>query len=91
MFRRFIVSIASCTLLLGCSQKLPLEVDKDGGFQLKEISLSEALKTGADVGYAGQFVRLSFQKTAYAEDSTIPKKEVKSIRRSRDPHLYTDL
>ena len=40
MDRRFIVSIAYCTLLLGCSKQLPqlpLQVDNEGGIRLKEM------------------------------------------------------
>jgi hypothetical protein len=80
MFRRFIVSIASCVLLLGCSKglpQLPLAVDKDGAFQLKEISLTEALKRQPELGNCGQRMYLGFAKTNFLEDSTVPKKEVK--------------
>lgn len=45
MYRKFMVLIAICTFLLGCSRQLPplpLGVDNDGGFRLKEISLAEA-------------------------------------------------
>jgi hypothetical protein len=80
MFRRFIVSIASCVLLLGCSKELPqlpLAVDKDGAFQLKEISLTEALKRQPELGHCGQRTYLGFAKTNFLEDSTVPKKEVK--------------
>ncbi|MGD0382013.1 MAG: hypothetical protein ABSA77_00735 [Thermoguttaceae bacterium] len=58
MFRRFIVLIASCTLLLGCSKELPqlpLEVDKDGGFRLKEISLTEAIERQPGLENCGGF------------------------------------
>ena len=44
MVRRFIVLVASCLMLLGCKQELTLKVDKDGGFCLKEISLTEAIQ-----------------------------------------------
>jgi len=69
--------IASCLILLGCSQKLPLEVDKEGGFQLIEISLTEAVKRQPKLAFCGQTKNLPFEKIWYGEDSTIPNKEVK--------------
>ena len=77
MCRRFLLLVVSCIIPLGCSQKLPLEVDKDGGFRLKEISLTEALKRQPELGRSGQRVFLGFAKTNFLEDSTVPKKEVK--------------
>ena len=77
MCRRFILLVACCTIPIGCSQKIPLEVDKDGGFRLKEISLTEALKRQPELGQCGQRVNLGFKKTNFLEDSTVPKKEVK--------------
>ncbi len=56
MFRRFIVLIACCTLLLGCSKQLhplTLDVDQDGGFRLKEISLTEAIERQPELENCG--------------------------------------
>jgi hypothetical protein len=54
-----------------------VQEDRDGGYPLKEISLSEAIERGADLAYCGQRVYLGFQKHPYLEDATVPKKEVK--------------
>ena len=58
MFRRFIVLMASCRLVLGCSKELPqlpLEMDKDGGFRMKEISLTEAIERQPGLENCGGF------------------------------------
>jgi hypothetical protein len=75
MFRRFIVLIASCTFLLGCSKELPqlpLKVDKDGGFRLKEISLKEAIQRQPNIGYCGASAGLK-EKIESLEDSATVK------------------
>jgi hypothetical protein len=85
MYRRFIVLIACWTLLLGCSQKIPVKVDKDGGFQLKEISLIEAGKNPRDNHICGQYVFLGFKESANVEDATVPKKAVKKYPELKGP------
>ncbi len=80
MDRRFIVLIAICMLLFGCSKQLPqlpLDVDNDGGFRLTEISVSEAVQRQPQLAYCGSRELLGFTKTEYWNDCTIPKKEVK--------------
>ncbi len=75
MFRRFIVLIASCTLLLGCSKELPqlpLQLDNDGGFRLKEISLAEAIERQPELNNCGGRAGLK-EKTEYLEDSASVK------------------
>lgn len=74
MCRRLFVLIASCTILLGCShlQELPLEVDKDGGFRLREISLTEAIERQPDLNNCGGCESLTI-KTEYLDDSTAAK------------------
>ena len=75
MFRRFIVLIASCTLLLGCSKELPqlpLQLDNDGGFRLKEISVAEAIQRQPEFNNCGGRAGLK-EKTEYLEDSATVK------------------
>ncbi|MGA2797354.1 MAG: hypothetical protein ABSE63_07250 [Thermoguttaceae bacterium] len=58
MFRRLIVLIGFCPILLGCSKELPqlpLVVDKDDGFRLKEISLTEAIERQPGLENCGGF------------------------------------
>jgi hypothetical protein len=81
MSRQFIVLLASCVILAGCRRELPLSVDKDGGFHLKEISLTEAIERQPQLASCGQRAPLAFKKTWYADDSTIQNKEVKKYPR----------
>jgi hypothetical protein len=46
-------------------------------FDLKELSLSEAIRQESQLAYSGQRVYLGFEKTDFTEDSTKPEKEVK--------------
>jgi hypothetical protein len=46
-------------------------------FDLKELSLSEAIRQEPQLAYSGQRVYLGFEKTEFTEDSTQPEKEVK--------------
>jgi len=75
MRRQLVFLILFCTILVGCSQKLPqlpLEVDKDGGFRLKEISLAEAIQRQPDLDNCGGRAGLKV-KTEYLEDSATVK------------------
>ncbi|MGD0382014.1 MAG: hypothetical protein ABSA77_00740 [Thermoguttaceae bacterium] len=75
MYRKFIVLIAICTFLSGCSKQLPplpLEVDRDGGFRLKEISVAEAIQRQPEFNNCGARAGLK-EKTEYLEDSTAAK------------------
>lgn len=76
MCRQLIVLIVCCTILLGCSQKLPqlpLEVDKDGGFRLKEISLAEALERQPGLENCGGLSGHMMEKPEYLEDAAMVK------------------
>ena len=75
MFWRLITLIASCTLLLGCSKELPqlpMEIDKDGGFRLKEISLTEAIERQPHLNNCGGREYI-VEKPEYLDDSTAVK------------------
>ena len=90
MLRRFILVIACCTLLFGCSKQSPplsLDVDKDGGFRLNEISVSEAIQRQPQLAYCGSREYLGFSKTEYWDDATIPKKAVKRYPQLRYSQL----
>jgi len=76
MFRRFIVLIASCTLLIGCSKELPqlpLKVDNDGGFRLKEISLTEAIQRQPGLENCGGMSEDLVDNPEYLEDAAMDK------------------
>jgi len=68
MCRRLVFLIVFCTTLSGCSQELPLEVDNDEGFHLKEISLTEAIERQPRLNNCGGRAGL-VEKTAYLEDA----------------------
>jgi len=46
-------------------------------FDLKELSLGEAIQREPELAYSGQRVYLGLAKTEFTEDSTRPEKEVK--------------
>jgi hypothetical protein len=75
MFRRFIFLIASCMLLLGCSKEmppLPVEVDNDGGFRLKDISLAEAIERQPRLDNCGGREYI-VERREYLDDTTAVK------------------
>ena len=58
-------------------------------FDLKELSLCEAIRRESQLAYSGQRVYLGFEKTEFTEDSTKPEKEVKKYPSSSPPSRFT--
>jgi hypothetical protein len=89
MGRRLILPALVPAILLGATCSLPAADDaKDpsrdspasGGprsFDMKELSLAEAIGRRSDLAYSGQRVYLGLEKTDFTEDSTKPEKEVR--------------
>jgi hypothetical protein len=77
MLRPVILFILLCPIAVGCREKQPPKLDEGAEFPLKEVSLSQALKSCPELGYCGQRVILGLNNTDFREDSTVPKKEVK--------------
>src|SRR5512133_2363663 len=83
MWQRLVFSVLLIFGLLGGSARFLFADDEEKKaddsnaeqtFELKELSLTEAIKQQSELAYSGQRVYLGLEKTDYTEDSTKPAK-----------------
>jgi hypothetical protein len=61
----------------GTLQAAPEIKSGQTAFDLKELSLGEAIRSESQLAYSGQRVYLGLVKTEFTDDSTLPEKAVK--------------